>query len=100
MLALSPLYLWRTRVMRKQRALAVGLVAGGAVTGLVVVMVHVITTGGAGTALTIGLVGLGPAFAAIALVAALSAAAPPVKPAASSVLVAHTVAESPSEAQV
>ena len=85
--------------MRKQRALALGLAAGGVVVGLVVVMVHVIATGGAGTALTIGLVGLGPAFAAIALVGVLSVAAPPVRTTATPVSVG-TSPEPKSEAQV
>jgi hypothetical protein len=85
--------------MRKQRALIVGVVIGGVVAGLAVLVAYVIATGSAGTALTIGLVGLGPAFAAAALVAALSAAAPPVSVGTHAVSVKRA-AESGSKSQV
>lgn len=83
--------------MRKQRALVLGLIAGGVVAGLVVMMVHIISTGSAGTALTIGLVGLGPAFAAMALVMALGAVAPPPASAHSAVSVSGSAPQSSNE---
>ena len=85
--------------MRKRRALIAGVVIGGVVAGLAVLVAYVIATGSAGTAFTIGLVGLGPAFAAAALVAALSAAAPPVSTGTPAVSV-QRAAESASEAKV
>jgi hypothetical protein len=85
--------------MRKRRALIAGVVIGGVVAGLAVLVAYVIATGSAGTALTIGLVGLGPAFAAAALVAALSAAAPPVGANAHAVSVKRA-AESSTEVKV
>ena len=65
--------------MRKRRTLAFGAGAGVIVAAAVVGVVYLAVTGSAGAAIAICLVGLGPALAAMALVGALSLAAPPVQ---------------------
>lgn len=64
--------------MRKERIVAVGLAATTAVGGIAAALVTAVVNGAAVPALPIFAVGLGPALVAVALVAAMSLAAPPV----------------------
>ena len=83
--------------MRKRRSVVLGLVATLLVAAMVGMLSHVIVVAGAGTAITICLVGLGPAFAAVALVAAVGAVAPPIP---GTVVVASPAGEAPAEGQI
>jgi len=84
------------RTLRKRRAVILGLIAGVLLAGIVGFGAHVIAATGAGTALTICLVGLGPALAAIALVTAVGAVAPP---ATGTMPVSSAAIEASAEAQ-
>jgi hypothetical protein len=84
------------RNLRKRRAVLLGLIAGVLLAGIAGVGAHVIAVAGAGTALTICLVGLGPALAAVALVTAVGAVAPPPT---GSIPISSATIEAPAEAQ-
>jgi hypothetical protein len=84
--------------MRKERIVTLGLVVTGVAILLAGTLLYLVNARSAGTALTICLVGLGPALAAVALVAALSAVAPPGSAQSSALSVSSAPVESTNEA--
>jgi hypothetical protein len=83
--------------LRKRRSVILGVFAAAVVAAIVGTLGHIVAVAGAGTALTICLVGLGPALAAVALVTAVGAVAPPMP---GSIAVTSPGVETPAETQI